>query len=405
MFPRRIDATLDFWRRQLPTVKPFYAVKCNPEPLFLNYLYDKQVGFDCASQRELMSVRELARSPIPERIIYANPCKSGRDLEAAKQVGSPTTVVDSVEEVEKIAEQGYKGKALIRLAVDDSGSDMPFSTKFGAAPADIEKIARKAYSCAIELDGFSFHVGSGCKSTSLYAAAIKTCLKNYGNLWKLGHDARTLDIGGGFVANTSDFRMKALTIRGALEEIQHLPACYKRDFNVIAEPGRFFAANSFDFYVQVIGKKAAGDGFKYTIDDSIYGQFSNILFDQAKPMWTRVCVDDSKPRPWRSGVLFGRTCDSLDVIARSDSMEELFVGDWLRFPSMGAYTRATASEFNGFPRPEVITVEDTMEEETAMFVPRVIHPPAISVRDFYIVVKPTQKIEETDSLVSSISLQ
>jgi hypothetical protein len=86
-------------------------------------------------------------------------------------------------------------------------------------------------------------------------------------------------------------------------------------------------------------------------------------------------------------------------------MEELFVGDWLRFPSMGAYTRATASEFNGFPRPEVITVEDTMEEETAMFVPRIIHPPAISVRDFYIVVKPTQKIEETDSLVSSISLQ
>jgi len=28
------------------------------------------------------------------------------------------------------------------------------------------------------------------------------------------------------------------------------------------------------------------------------------------------------------------------------------VGDWLYFPMMGAYTSATASEFNGFPKPE-----------------------------------------------------
>jgi hypothetical protein len=27
------------------------------------------------------------------------------------------------------------------------------------------------------------------------------------------------------------------------------------------------------------------------------------------------------------------------------------VGDWLYFPLMGAYTSATASEFNGFPKP------------------------------------------------------
>jgi hypothetical protein len=50
------------------------------------------------------------------------------------------------------------------------------------------------------------------------------------------------------------------------------------------------------------------------------------------------------------GILFGRTCDSLDVIA-TGYMEELEVGDWLYFPLMGAYTSATASEFNGFPKP------------------------------------------------------
>jgi hypothetical protein len=53
------------------------------------------------------------------------------------------------------------------------------------------------------------------------------------------------------------------------------------------------------------------------------------------------------------GVLFGRTCDSLDVIAKGP-MEQMDVGDWLYFPLMGAYTSATASEFNGFPKPHTM---------------------------------------------------
>jgi ornithine decarboxylase len=396
MFPRRIDATLNLWNKQLPTVKPFYAVKCNPEPVFLNYLYDKHIGFDCASERELLSIRSLARVPITDRIVYANPCKSVRDIAAAKQVGSPTTVVDSVEEVEKLAEQGYTGKALVRLAVDDSGSDMPFSSKFGAAPADIGKISFAAYKHLIHLDGFSFHVGSGCGSAVMYRKAMKTCLANYEYLWKFGHDAYTLDIGGGFVANTNDFMMKALSIRSALEDIQELPKG-PREFSVIAEPGRFFAANSFDFFVQVIGKKGSAAGWKYTIDDSIYGQFSNILFDQAKPLWTRVTGNVDLKRRNAPGVLFGRTCDSLDVIARCDSMEELFVGDWLRFPSMGAYTRATASEFNGFPTPEVVVITDTVvEEPSTSLARRVVHPPSISVRDFYKAQMPQNNAELRD---------
>ena len=113
MLPSRIDASIRLWNTELPTVKPFYAVKCNPEPKFLNYLFDRGVNFDCASERELLEIRDLARTRVADRIIYANPCKSGRDLQAAESVGSPLTVVDSVEEVEKLADLGYKGSALI----------------------------------------------------------------------------------------------------------------------------------------------------------------------------------------------------------------------------------------------------------------------------------------------------
>jgi ornithine decarboxylase len=91
----------------------------------------------------------------------------------------------------------------------------------------------------------------------------------------------------------------------------------------------------------------------YTIDDSLYGQFSSILFDHASPTWVRIRESGAAPRKHGAGVVFGRTCDSVDVIAKAEYMEELEVDDWLWFPNMGAYTRATASEFNGFPRPEV----------------------------------------------------
>jgi ornithine decarboxylase len=45
------------------------------------------------------------------------------------------------------------------------------------------------------------------------------------------------------------------------------------------------------------------------------------------------------------------SCDSVDMIAKSESAEELMEGDWLWFPNMGAYTTVTSTEFNGFPKP------------------------------------------------------
>lgn len=45
------------------------------------------------------------------------------------------------------------------------------------------------------------------------------------------------------------------------------------------------------------------------------------------------------------------------MIAKAEQAEELMEGDWLWFPNMGAYTTVTSTEFNGFPRPPLITVE------------------------------------------------
>lgn len=354
MSPRRIQASLSLWKGQLPAVQPFYAVKCNPEPQLLNTLYDSGVNFDCASERELLEIQKLARGTLASRVLYANPCKSERDLAAARELGAPTTVVDSVEELEKL--NRYEGGALVRIAVDDASSAMPFSTKFGCRLEDVPLIAAAARGAGVPLRGLSFHVGSGCSEGDAYLKAIRRAYAGLLELRRAGHtDARVLDIGGGYLSAETDFRRKALYIRGAMAEVED------KEVQWVAEPGRFFAADSFDFFVKVIGKKPAGQsgGWKYTVDDSLYGQFSGILFDYSTPSWVRVRMSEEKVSRKRApGVLFGRTCDSVDVIARAESMEELEVGDWLWFPSMGAYSRATASEFNGFPTPAVLATDD-----------------------------------------------
>jgi len=326
----------------------------------MRWLADSGAGFDCASGMELQKAAALYGSAerFAESSVFANPCKPPRDLKIASELGSGPTVVDSVEEVEKLASVGWQRGALIRIAVDDKGSKMPFSKKFGAAITDISKIKDAAQSLKQDIRGISFHVGSGCLEPLQYSKAIQMsllCLQglptNAGN-----PNANIVDIGGGFEANAKMFIEATHFIQ---QSVYAIPPTM--NIKWIAEPGRFMATDFQDLFVPVIGKKptADGQGWRYTIDDSLYGQFSCIPFDRYKPKWLRVKKSPKDAQRKRMpGVLFGRTCDSVDMIAQSSSMEELEVGDWLWFPHMGAYTSVTATEFNGFPKPTVHYLEN-----------------------------------------------
>lgn len=364
MFARgRVYNSWNLWKQSLPNVRPHYAVKCNPDRVLLQTLSSLGAGFDCASGRELMEVAEVVsgNEEFHKRVVYANPCKPLRDLQKARALGSPTTVVDSCEEVDKLKQVGWQGGALIRLLVEDKSSLMPFSRKFGLSQCDVTNVANYAKSQGIQLKGVSFHVGSGCNDSEQYKKAVKQSHEAVSILQAAGHEPTIVDIGGGFLADSVSFEKYARTISCAIGmKFRGPPLTY------IAEPGRFFATNAFDLFVQVIGKKPSldGNGWRYTIDESLYGQFSCIPFDHKTPTWLRIPTrsdnGDAQPRQRVKGTLFGRTCDSLDMIASSDSMEDLEVGDWLWFPNMGAYTTVTASEFNGFPKPPLHGVESSI---------------------------------------------
>jgi len=318
-------------------VKPYYAVKCNPESWLISWLASYGAGFDCASVREIGIVKQVdSKAPI----VYANPCKKRDDILYGRVHGSVnTTVIDSHEELDKLAELGWSGNSLLRISVDDSGSMMPFSAKFGAAVSSVKHMAKYAQIKGQSLAGISFHVGSGCKDAEQYKKAIVASQKSIQILRAAGHDASIIDIGGGFT--NEDFIQSSKIIQNT-----YIPD----DITMIAEPGRFFAATSQDLFVQVIGKKPGKKGWRYTLDESLYGQCSCSPFDHARPKWIRVRAPGEAARASTPAILYGRTCDSVDYIASADC-EELMEGDWLWFPHMGAYTTVTSTEFNGFPKP------------------------------------------------------
>ena len=75
------------WAHYLPRVDPFYAMKCNTDPVLMQTLFAHGAGFDCASRREIELALELG-CPV-NRIIFANPAKLPSDLEFAAQHTEP----------------------------------------------------------------------------------------------------------------------------------------------------------------------------------------------------------------------------------------------------------------------------------------------------------------------------
>jgi len=311
------------------------------------------LGFDCASPRE---IRDALRCAPPNRVLYAQPCKKADDICEADSLGVRTTVVDSVEEVEKLGE--WRGDVYVRLLVEDKGSKQPFGKKFGAPLAWVPRIAEAAKIHGVRLTGLSFHVGSESQDPGQHAAAIDECGKAALLLKDRGFPVQTVDVGGGFLSDERSFAAVAAGISKAAK-------AWSGETQWIAEPGRFLAAPTHTLYTKVIGKKPmwypgafdeeVDPKWRITIDESVYGAFSNIPFDGQKPVLERLvpkyCRAVVRKRPT---VVFGRTCDSGDLISERANLPEVGVGDWLLARNMGAYTTVTASEFNGFPKPRTV---------------------------------------------------
>lgn len=333
------------WVRLLPSVKPYYAMKSNPNLVMIEALASLGANFDCASENEMKTIIEITKDP--SRIIFANPCKMTSQIRYARANDVDLMTFDCEEELYKIKLYHPYAKLVLRLAVDDSKSVCKFNKKFGCALSEVEELLALTKMLKLDVIGFSFHVGSGCSCADRFYEAISDCRKAADIAAKLHIAITTIDIGGGFPGTESDVRFEDIARR-----VNDGIADFFQDGNIqfIAEPGRYFSQRSHTLVLNVIGKKKGNDenGEKqivYYLNDGVYNSFNCIMFDYCKPVILPFNERDGKLIKSR---LFGPTCDSIDLIADNILLPELAIGEWVYVENFGAYTVSASSGFNGF---------------------------------------------------------
>ncbi|MEO1919497.1 MAG: type III PLP-dependent enzyme [Paracoccaceae bacterium] len=327
-----------------------YAVKANPDPAVIsNLLAAGLTAFDVASPNEIRLLREMAPNAA---LHYNNPVRSRSELRFARSAGVKSYSVDGSNELLKIIEiicpEGVEISVRIKLPV--SGAAYDFGAKFGATP---EKAIELLQHVAIAgfIPSATFHPGTQCEDPQAWRAYI---VEAAAIASAAGVALDRLNVGGGFPANTANTapdlnNFFALINKTVTAEFGATPPA------LICEPGRAMVASAFSHATRVKSVNDNGDVF---LNDGIYGGLSefpvlnverrhSVLSPMGK---TRSCV--SAPT-----LVFGPTCDSLDVLPRRIMLpRDIADDDYIVFANMGAYVKGMTTNFNGYGQLETVTV-------------------------------------------------
>jgi len=338
------------FKRHLANVTPYYAIKANPHPGIIKTFIRLGAGFDVASAAEMKLVLDLGADP--KKVIFANTIKTAEDITFAYKRKVKFMTFDNEAELYKIAKHCPGAKVLVRIKVDNVGSTVELSLKFGADPDQAIFLLKKAKSLGLKPAGVAFHVGSQCINVDNYHKALNVSSIIFEEAKQIGLELDTLDIGGGFPIRHFDdddhlrFRDIARAIRKKMRRL------FPKDTNFIAEPGRFLAGPAGTLVTQVIGRTFRNNKNYYYLNDGVYADFSGIVFDHCRYEFKTL----------RRGQKFlcalaGPTCDSFDTISMSEDLPELEVGNVVYVKNIGAYSCASAvPAFNGFPPAKILMV-------------------------------------------------
>jgi ornithine decarboxylase len=344
------------FRKYLPRVQVYYAVKANSAPEIVRTFYEAGGSFDVASLAEFLTVHENVKDLpdeerqafIWDRIIYANPIKATETLEQLDPY-KPLVTYDNYEEVLKIAKHAPRAGLVLRLRVPNTGSMVELSSKFGALPGEAVDLIAFARNNKLEVEGLSFHVGSQCTNVQNYIQALHLSAQVFAEAKSRGFELKLLDIGGGFPAHYDDTIPAFKTLAKAINP--ELDRLFPPPIEILAEPGRFLVASAATAISKIIGKAVREGKLCYYVDDGVYHTFSGVIFDHCQ-----YPLKSFKKGPGQICSVFGPTCDALDTISLAEHLPDLGLGDLLYAPNIGAYSAASSTSFNGFPPARVVHV-------------------------------------------------
>ena len=331
------------FRAALPRVHPHYAVKANPDPRVIKVLIEEGAGFEIASVAELDLLLKL-KVPAAE-VYYSNPVKSSDSIRYAAAKGVEWFVVDSIEELRKVHGIKPDARLYVRIEAPNVGSDWPLAGKFGMKAQEVDAIVAEAAALKADLAGVTFHVGSQCRNPENWRVGIQGAKRVFKKMRLAGLKPRLLNLGGGYPVR----HVKPIpSIEKIAEVINHGLRDVPQSVRVMAEPGRYLVSDAGYFVCRVVGT-ATRSGKRWMYWDA--GVFGGVI-ETTEGLRYDVQTDRSgKLIPWN---VAGPTCDSVDVCMRDEMFpEDLREGDFIYIANAGAYTTAYASNFNGFPLPEV----------------------------------------------------
>ena len=355
----------------------FYASKAFTCTALAHWISEIGIGIDACTGGELAVA--LAGGVSPSMIEIHGNNKSVAEINRAVEIGVKTIVVDSLFEIERVADAARKyGKRqaiLIRLtpgieahtheSISTAHEDVKFgfSIASGAAWSAVEKISSIA---ELELRGVHCHIGSqifGTEAFEIAADRLIAFMAKYRDSY--GAVLPELDLGGGF-------GIAYLPNEETVEPSDALPAigiavrkaCAKYSLElplVSLEPGRnIVGPTMFTLYeVGTVKDVVIEDGSirKYiSVDGGMSDNARTALYDAE---YFACIAQRSSSAPSVQSRLVGKHCETGDIIIRDIQLpSDVAPGDLIATPATGAYGRSMASNYNHVPRPPVVAVID-----------------------------------------------
>lgn len=306
----------------------------------------------------------LAAGVDPQRLVLHGNNKSEAELRRAAEVGAGRIVIDSFDEIDRIAALGLDGvRVLIRVTpgveahtheyvmTGQEDSKFGFSIASGAATKAVEQVGKLGR--GVELVGVHAHIGSQVFLLHSFAKEVEALAPFFGPL-----GLPELVIGGGLgVAYVTGESAPTITEWAAVVR----EACHAGgigpDVRISAEPGRSIVAQAaVTAYTVGTIKQLPGIRTYVAVDGGMSDNPRPVLYGSGYEAFLPRAVGAERPL---EATIVGKHCESGDVLVRDAALPaDLAVGDIVATPVTGAYGHSMASNYNKVPRPPVVFVKD-----------------------------------------------
>ncbi|MCP9260282.1 Ornithine decarboxylase [Dirofilaria immitis] len=346
-----INDVLENWFKKMPDVKPFYALRCNPDDVLLKVLTQNiDMGLCCSNRYEVEMAMKIVGV---NRIIYRNPMWTRGNIRHAKECGIQTVIIETEDDLKRFTTYYSEARIILRVTMDRKMINDPLTDD----NLDVEKainLLRSTKYPSVRIRGISFSIRSICTTPTIYSYAIAQCRRLFDIGLEVGHKMEILDVGDGFPSMSAidglSFDQIAKSLHAALEFF--FPSKLFKHIKIIAEPGAYFATSPFSLVTRVIDKRLIDGsfltndesdvgtiGYIYQINEGFYGAFGCKLLTHRNPICSPLMIFGEKMSTY-AAVIGPESCDT-DVILSLTRLPPLQVGDWLIWHDMGAYTIAS----------------------------------------------------------------